>query len=71
MIFFIGVYKLGSWFTDLSLESVIKIPRNKNLGAGWRIGLPLNEPSTENSAFIVGENGELIVNDDETPEDES
>jgi len=30
-----------------------------------------NEPSTENSAFIVGENGELIVNDDETPEDES
>jgi hypothetical protein len=30
-----------------------------------------NEPSTENSAFIVGENGELIVNDDETPEEES
>lgn len=28
-------------------------------------------PSTENSAFIVGENGELIVNDDETPEEES
>src|SRR6476646_114613 len=25
-----------------------------------------NEPSTENSAFTVGENGELIVNDDET-----
>ena len=30
-----------------------------------------NEPPTENSAFIVGENGELIVNDDETPEEES
>jgi segregation and condensation protein B len=26
---------------------------------------------TESSAFIVGENGELIVNDDETPEEES
>jgi len=30
-----------------------------------------NEPSTENSAFIVGENGELIVSDDESPEEES
>jgi segregation and condensation protein B len=28
-------------------------------------------PPTESSAFIVGENGELIVNDDETPEEES
>jgi len=28
-------------------------------------------PPTEGSAFTVGENGELIVNDDETPEDES
>ena len=28
-------------------------------------------PPTENSAFTVGENGELIVNDDETTEDES
>jgi len=30
-----------------------------------------DEPSTESSAFIVGENGELIVNDDENPEEES
>ena len=28
-------------------------------------------PPTESSAFIVGENGELIVNDDETPDEES
>jgi segregation and condensation protein B len=28
-------------------------------------------PPTESSAFTVGENGELIVNDDETPEEES
>src|SRR5215510_11961504 len=28
-------------------------------------------PPTESSAFIVGENGELIVNDDEAPEEES
>jgi segregation and condensation protein B len=28
------------------------------------------EPSSENSAFVVGENGELIVNDDEEPKDE-
>jgi len=32
---------------------------------------PSNEPSTENSAFTVGENGELIVNDDEGPGEES
>ena len=30
-----------------------------------------NEPPAETSAFTVGENGELIVNDDETPEEES
>jgi segregation and condensation protein B len=29
-----------------------------------------NEAPTEGSAFIVGENGELIVNDDENPEEE-
>src|ERR1043165_2536636 len=29
-----------------------------------------NETPTGSSAFIVGENGELIVNDDETPEEE-
>ena len=28
-------------------------------------------PPTESSAFIVGENGELIVNDDESPEEEN
>jgi segregation and condensation protein B len=28
------------------------------------------EASSENSAFVVGENGELIVNDDEEPKDE-
>ncbi|HEV8508053.1 MAG TPA: SMC-Scp complex subunit ScpB, partial [Chitinophagaceae bacterium] len=28
-------------------------------------------PAGESSAFIVGENGELIVNDDETPEEEN
>jgi segregation and condensation protein B len=39
--------------------------------------LPMNEPSreeetpAENSAFIVGENGELIVGDDENPEEEN
>jgi segregation and condensation protein B len=35
------------------------------------IETPDEAPPTENSAFIVGENGELIVNDDETPEEES
>ena len=35
------------------------------------IETPGEAPPTENSAFIVGENGELIVNDDETPEEES
>jgi len=39
--------------------------------------LPMNEPAreeetpTENSAFIVGENGELIVGNDENPEEEN
>jgi segregation and condensation protein B len=32
---------------------------------------PNEAPPAESSAFIVGENGELIVNDDETPEEGS
>src|SRR4029078_6684037 len=35
------------------------------------IETPGETPPTENSAFIVGENGELIVNDDETTEEEN
>ena len=38
---------------------------------GQNTETPNEVAPTESSAFIVGENGELIVNDDQTPEEES
>jgi len=81
------VYSTSKNFTDyFGINSAEDLPRIREVLAEQlvmptyieqteqpqqNIETPGEAPPTENSAFIVGENGELIVNDDETPEEES
>jgi len=79
------VYATSKNFMDyFGLNSAEDLPKIREVLAEQIVeptyieqSLPMNEPSSEeetpaeNSAFVVGENGELIVGDDENPEEEN